>query len=346
MKYGLLLVSLGISLIATTNLASQPKYSDRDLEAVFDERKKIVDRLHQKYQAGPRMRFDVLLDGSCQQYYPCWDTTYINPLKSVCNTIEYGSQQTDALRSARDNCQCTVEPNYECNCSFPSNDCAEIKLIDLAVEASNYISDVAKQAGYSFDITPMELYLLFIMEGAYFPIAANQTCDIHGFGYLGIDNLLDKNGKIKDKYKIWSHPNLVNFVADRANTRRFTNELDEAVYSVSNFDLATGIYAFAATYGYYKAYADKLLTSQEGYSLSTLPRRGQIFWAYVYFNSGEESDVDLIVERFDLPWQKQDNFGSNRRSALFNAKVRVSTYVYTKERCTIADDVDRKLCDR
>ena len=346
MKYSVFAITILFSLITTTTIASEPKYSDLDLEEAVNLRKIRVDRLHQKYKAGPRMRFDVLLDGSCQQYYPCWDNIHINPLKNVCNTIKYGSHQSEALISARNNCQCSLEPNYECSCSFPNNDCAEKKLIELAEEASNYISGVARKEGYSFNITPMELYLLFLMEGGYFPVAANQTCEIHGFGYLGIDNLLNRDGEIKAKYKPWSHPNLVSFIAEKGKTRRFTNEKEEAVYSVSNFDLDTGIYAFAATYGYYKAFADKLLQSQEGYSLSTLPRRGQIFWAYVYFNSGEDSDVDLIVERFDLPWKKKDNFGSNRKSALFNSKVRGSTYVYIKERCISGDNVDRKLCDR
>ena len=346
MKKSLFAIALLSSLIATTATSSQPRYSERDLEAAFNSRKMRVDRIHQKYQAGPRMRFDMLLDGSCQQYYPCWDNIHINPLKSVCNTIQYGSQQSEAFKSARKHCQCNLEPNYECTCSFPSNDCAEKKLIDRAIAASNYVSEVAQKAGYNFNITPMELYLLFLMEGGYFPVAANQTCDIHGFGYLGIDNLLNVRGEIKDKYKPWTHPNLVNFIAEKAKTRRFTNEKEEAVYSVSNFDLDTGIYAFAATYGYYKAFADTLLQEREGYSIDTLPRRGQIFWAYVYFNSGEDSDVDLIVERFDLPWEKKDNFGDNRRSALFNSKVRVSTYVYTKERCASGDNVERRLCDR
>ena len=346
MKYSLLPGFLIFSLISTTTIASQSKYSDRNLEFAFNSRKTRVDRIHKKYKAGPRMRFDILLDGSCQQYYPCWDTTHINPLKSVCNSIQYGSHQSGALISARNNCHCTLKPNYECHCSFPNNDCVEKKLIDLTIEASNYVSQVARKEGHDFNITPIELYLLFIMEGAYFPVAANQTCDIHGFGYLGIDNLLNVDGAIKDKYKPWSHPNLITFVAEQAKTKRFTNERYESVYSVSNFNLDTGIYAFAATYGYYKAFADKVLQSQEGYSLRTLPRRGQIFWAYVYFNSGEDSDVDFLVERFDLPWEKKDNFGSNRRSALFNSKVRVSTYVYIKERCISGDDVDKKLCDR
>ena len=346
MKYSLFVITIVFNLIATTTIASEPKYKDPILEEAFNSRKLKADRIHQKYQAGPRMRFDMLLDGSCQQYYPCWDTIYINPLKSVCNAIKYGSHQSSALKSARKNCRCSLDPNYECSCSFPNQDCAETKLIELATGASNYISTIARKEGYDFNVTPIELYLLFLMEGAYFPVAANQTCDIHGFGYLGIDNLLNGDGSIKDKYKPWSHPNLVNFIAEKAKTRRFTNEREEAVYSVSNFDLDTGIYAFAAAYGYYKAFADRLLQSQEGYSLSTLPRRGQIFWAYVYFYSGEDSDVDLIVERFDLPWEKQDNFGSNRKSALFNSKVRVSTYVYVKERCNSKDGVARKLCDR
>jgi hypothetical protein len=332
-KHFSLLIIIGLNLTAS-QVSANPQ----------SERSSLVEAIHQQYQAGPRIRFDALLDGSCQQNYKCQSDRDGNSNESVCNMIRYGSMQSKALVSAKEYCRCQTEAKYECNCNFPENNCAERQLIEASITASNFISEVAKKRGYNFNVTPIELYLLFLMEGAFFPVAVNQTCEIDGFGFLGLDTLMSGSGDIQKKYQPWSHPDLLAFIKSNGKEHRFTNEQNKPVYSISNFDLKSGVYAFAAMYGYYKSFANDRLQAVDKTAIATLPRQGQIFWAYLHFNSGEDNGIPLKIELYKQPWSAGDNFGKNRMSTVYNSLVRVSTYVYTRERCRRGDPVSSQLC--
>ncbi len=326
-----------------------PYPEDRPLTAEVEDRLRIAADINREYKEGPRLRFDVFLDGQADNYFHCWQDSLIKPMIDVCNNIWKNSHGLGNNLDVKRYCRCDniydfspQHPNLEaCKCTFPDEKSAELDLLSYAQEALNYINPITQKAQSPFNISLLELLLIYHMEGGYFSVAVNQHTNIDGFGFLGLDSLLRADGTLNPGWRPYAHPDLLSFLADEnTQAHTFTNELGQSVYSIKNFTLRSSIYAFAAAYSYYKSKA-----AERFKKLHTFSREKQVFWAYTYFNCGVGCGNQKSSQSFENRNSYSGGFGSNRMNPNYNAIVRAATFAYQRRRCASGQAIHPALCE-
>ena len=326
--------------------ASVPTYTQPRFNSLMASKFAIAKRINNKYKVGPRLRFDEYLDNNSEVYLPCWDTGtngLVDPQGAMCE----GVGNTTAQAKASCVCKKIVnDPHEDCFCKFPEALSAEKLAIQAAIDSAREVSVLAAQNGFSFTVDPMEVYLVFLAESGFDPISQNMTAGIDGYIYLGVDNISESPTQhLRSKYENWAPMSFKKWINETATIRKCVNELAQTCYSPQDFDIRNGMYAVATEYVYFKSIADKKIFAASQRHIDQLPRRGQLFWSYAYFNAGEGVKLNLSnINRFDLASSKDDNYDENLSSATYNASVRTSTFAYWQELCKNNLGVTPGLC--
>ncbi len=290
---------------------------------------KEVKEVNDVYGAGPRDRFDSLLDGRCQQVMNCNDED--GGVRNICNAwcppgdkkysneCKYVSDDSDVYN--------------DCICDFGET-CLETQFVEIISKITGVINALSVTSGPL--IIPAELALAFLMEGGHYGLLQNYD-RFDSYGDIGVDNLLSENCAIKSSYLPYMSDVVKKYV-ESSSCEKLKNEDGDTVYE-TRFTLEPALHANAGMYAYFRQAAIKAFAARN-IDFGSFSKELQFFWSYVFFNIGETRAIPMLNSRVDADTYKDTSWGGNddsyRRnkfSANHNATVRAANLAYLRLLC-------------
>jgi hypothetical protein len=174
--------------------------------------------------------------------------------------------------------------------------------------------------GGEFTIDMAEIATNFLTEGGVLALKDNTIANIDGFGYLGIDTLVDNLAPLRP----WLYDEILAEVA-AGNTATSTNELGQPVTTLRSVDILQGLHANGGMYTWSKSQAAHDFKAR-GLSLASLPRPQQAFWTTIYYNAGSGIGRRLLDQYGPAYAERVWTGEPNSQAARYNATWRAASY--------------------